>query len=196
MTLPSNIDPTKVTFSQAHGLEPLPSQLALGELSDEARSVLWVPIYTSMAECVQEGRKGMIRQDQIRDPWRSIMRDHHVYVDHMPIDDFVVRFEYVVEEAKSIILESPYNEVMDFVQFILRHDKCPYALKEHTRAALSVGRTAYTIIDDGPTVIAIAEEQEIETIETAFADIHASGIVGAREHLRKAAEDLTAGEWA
>ena len=41
----SDPDRTKLTFSQAEGIDPLPQPAALGELSQQARVSLWNIIY-------------------------------------------------------------------------------------------------------------------------------------------------------
>ena len=41
MTDNEDLDPRKLTFSQAQGYEPIPGPLALGLLSEEARIRLW-----------------------------------------------------------------------------------------------------------------------------------------------------------
>jgi hypothetical protein len=46
------------------------------------------------------------------------------------------------------------------------------------------------------TVIPMGSEAEIETLKQAFADVAAHDFHGARAHLRKASEELTAGRYA
>ena len=44
-----DVDPRKLTFSQAQGLEELPGPLALGELPQEIRNRVWDVFYRTTA---------------------------------------------------------------------------------------------------------------------------------------------------
>ncbi|MDH3236616.1 MAG: hypothetical protein OEQ29_24115 [Alphaproteobacteria bacterium] len=46
----TGVDRTKLNFSQAEGLAPLPTPLKLGEMSDELRALLWNEIYNSVSK--------------------------------------------------------------------------------------------------------------------------------------------------
>lgn len=60
------IDPTKVSFSQAQGLKPLPRPLKLGELSKEARIDFWNAFYV-----VDRSRRNQF--DGVKDSWYQIL---------------------------------------------------------------------------------------------------------------------------
>jgi hypothetical protein len=61
-------------------------------------------------------------------------------------------------------------------------------------SALRFGRAAYRVLD-GHTIVPIGSEAEFKTLKRAFADLAATEFHGARDHLRKAAEELTAGRY-
>ena len=71
-------DRTKVTFSQAEGLEALPSPLALGELSKEVRSLIWRPIYLDLKKHTYHSRSGYGPRPYLTNPWSEILYDFHV----------------------------------------------------------------------------------------------------------------------
>jgi hypothetical protein len=48
---------------------------------------------------------------------------------------------------------------------------------------------------DGHTIVPFSSGAELETLKRAFADLAATEFQGARAHLRKAAEELTAGRY-
>jgi len=48
---------------------------------------------------------------------------------------------------------------------------------------------------DNDTIVPIGSGAELETLERAFADLAVAEFHGARDHLRKAAEELTAGKY-
>jgi hypothetical protein len=77
----------------------------------------------------------------------------------------------------------------------LKHPACPDGFPEVVNAILERCRLAYRVFDE--VVIApIGSDAERATIEQAFADLAATEYHGARTHLRKAAEQLTAGKFA
>jgi hypothetical protein len=65
----------RLTFEQAEGAEPLPSQLGLKEISRELRIRLWKELYNSINS-----------SDQPK--WDEILLRKHVYRDHKPHDEF------------------------------------------------------------------------------------------------------------
>ena len=52
-------------------------------------------------------------------------------------------------------------------------------------------RAAYRVLE-GDTIVPVGSEAELATIERSFADVAAAEFHGARAHLRKASEELTA----
>jgi hypothetical protein len=96
---------------------------------------------------------------------------------------------------KRLIWEGTYNEVFDFVQFTMRHGESPYGFALDIGRILRRCRSAYTIIDDGPTIIPIGSEEEVKALAAAFAATEHEALPGARAHLRLATEALTAGRY-
>jgi hypothetical protein len=68
-------------------------------------------------------------------------------------------------------------------------------LSERINRELATAGAAYHVVD-GDTIAPIGSEVERETIMRTFVDLAASEFNGARAHLRKAAEELTAGRYA
>jgi hypothetical protein len=72
----SEIDRTKVTFSQAEGLASLPQPLALGQLSEKVRSLIWRVLY----ESIDESRVRLTHGHpyiQLGTPWVKILYDYY-----------------------------------------------------------------------------------------------------------------------
>lgn len=184
-----------LTFAQAEGLEPLPSQLAVGEISSELRALLWSWVYKSLAESVDyySGSTKVIR------PWLGVLRDRHVRVKHKPFDEFKFELDWHTDDLKSAIFNGGYSEVIDLVQWLLRHNElrsvlsCDEAVKIFWDC-----RAAYRIFghDDVPTIMPIASAEEAETVKRAFEDLQPPEWSGAKSHLQKAGEHLTAGHYA
>ncbi|WP_125933243.1 AbiJ-NTD4 domain-containing protein [Kiloniella majae] len=195
MTNIDQIDRTKVTFSQAEGLEPLPSPIALKKLGKQARSLIWGRIYNSLYEYrVVLEDEFYNEQEYIGAPWEQMLCKKHIAIDCLPADEFVTDFNAHVDMLKELIFEGEYNYVFDFLTFILRHDDCPYDLLSKIQLALKQSRSAYSIIDTGPTVIPNATEEEGWIIEEAFNVTKENDFDGAGKHLRKAAEALNRGD--
>ena len=189
------IDRSKVTFSQAEGFDPLPRPAALGELSRSARNLLWEIVYRSLQESIfpRRSRRGDIYI--LEDPWRKILYHYHLYL-IKPGDEFVAEFSVHSSEIKNLLLHGEYNRVFDFLQFVLRQGipsdinfryNIAYVLKEYT---------AYTIIDDGPSIIPIALPEQRKSIEEAFQSLALGPFEAARNHLRKSAEHINKGDFA
>src|SRR3954471_16993609 len=88
----------RLTFEQAERIEPLPTQLALKEISTELRSRLWDIVYTRMGRSTQEVRptppsRRPGRDAILIDPWRIILYKKHIERDFKPADEFDRRFE-------------------------------------------------------------------------------------------------------
>ena len=113
MTNDSPIDRTKVTFSQAEGLESLPVPLALRELSQQVRSLLWHVIHERLERCVTYAEYTGTRLVDV--PWRTILHHYHVLEKHLPTDEFSDEFSRQVDRIKSAIFNGKYNEVFDFL---------------------------------------------------------------------------------
>ena len=194
--MPRNDQPdrTQVTFSQAERLEPLPQPLALGELSQEFRSLLWREVYESLN--AYRYRDDYTGGDDLQDSWRKILYDKHVEVDHLPADEFGSWFDGNARIVKSLIMEQGWNKVFDFLQFVMRHPGCPPGFFDGVCQALKAGRAAYTVILDGPTIIPQATPEEGAAIAEAFALAGETGLDGARTHLRDAAEAMNRGDYA
>ena len=184
----------KLTFAQAEGIEPLPTQLALKRLSPQLRAMLWNIVYRSMLESRQhhDWTTG-VRGSYLRSPWEELLYRKHVFRDHRMADEFENSFEELSTELKTTFTDGSYVEVFDLLQWFLRQRPAPIRA-EFIRAALESSRAAYRLLDDDQTIVPISDQAERKNLERAFADLAAAEFQGARAHLKKAAEHLTAGE--
>ena len=192
--MPRNDQParTKLTFSQAEGLEPLPQPLALGELLQEVRSLLWAMVYEKLRESSEYPGYGS--QQVLCGPWLSILFDLHVRVAHLPADQYDANLNENVALLKRVIIKGAYNKVFDSLQFVMRHPLCPRRFAERVNWNLRAGRAAYRVIADGPTIIPTATPEEGAAITEAFRLLAEASFDGARSHLRGAADALNGGD--
>lgn len=186
----TDLDRTKVTFEQAEGLEPLPSQLKPKEMSQALRSGLWHVLHTYLSASRQRHE---YTRATIQDPWRTILFDLHVHRDHLPADEFRPEAEACLQKLKAIVLEGSYGQVFGLFQWLLRHPNCPQYVARPVEDTLKRNRAGYRLID-GRTFMPIASEEEAEVATRAFAALNSSKYAGTRMHLAAAAERLSTGD--
>ena len=181
-------DRKRLTFEQAEGAEPLPSQLKLKEISPELRARLWRIFYDLLVDA-----KTDYHYDDLDDGCVEVLRDYHVTCCFRAADEFNSSFHYWVEELKPIFMQGHYTKVLGFVQWMLRYEDNPSHLEIDVANALRESGAAYVF--EGDTIIPIGSDAERGTLARAFADVAASEFRGARAHLRNAGSELTAGNY-
>ncbi len=177
----------RLTFAQAEGVESLPSQLQTKEISQQLRSLLWNIFYNY----ISFEKEGLY----LSSLWQTILSDKHVYFDHLMIDEFSQSFHTWRDKIKNLIANGNYIQIFDFIQFVLRHRRCPSKLSNRVNSALEKAQAAYRVIEDN-TIMPISSEAELETLNKAFVDLKSIEFNGARGHLSKAGEALTSGDYA
>ena len=184
------IDPTKVSFSEAHGLKPSPRQLELGEISDEARIDFWNAFYVL-------DRKNRTRFDEIDDAWNQILTRTHARYFREPLDEFSHRFHDIEVRYKSHFLYQPYDEIFDLLTFLLRLANIPVTFKADVKFAFESNLLAYVLdATDPATIYAATTPEEGKAIVDAIQELNDHGLNGARNHLVQSATFLNQGNWA
>jgi hypothetical protein len=181
----------KITFEQAEGVEPLPSQLQLREISPQLRALLWDRLHRFLSGVT---RHNDYAPNSLDKPWSTILKDEHVYRQHRMADDFDNDAKTLIKNIRSIFEHGDYIAIFGWLEFVLKHPARPATFAENiTRALIHCG-AAYRVID-GKVICPIASDTEHATITKAFADLAATQFNGARAHLRNAASYLTAGDY-
>jgi hypothetical protein len=186
----SYADRKKLTFAQAEGAEPLPRQLALGEVSPELRSRLWHIVHESLAKHTQHHHYA---PSSLGGKWPAVLYRKHVVRDHRMADEFKNSSEDLTRSLKKVFSDGSYVEVFDLLQWLLRQPDGPIN-PINVQAALETSHAAYRLLDDYKTIVPITDDAERQTLNRAFADLAASEFQGARAHLQNAAQLLTAGK--
>lgn len=180
----------RLTFEQAEGAEPLPTQLQLKEVSQELRALLWEVVYKSIAPSPPP-----VGRPVLSHPWDKIYYQKHVFRDHKPADEFRNETKKLIDELKIIFFQKYYYlEILGFVQWLLRESACPSGLADQVEGAFRRSRAAYAVFE-GDTIIPVGSDAERDTLARAFADVASSEFHGARTHLRNAGSELTAGNY-
>ena len=190
----TEIGHANLTFSQREGLEPVPQPLKLGELSREARSLIWTIIHLAINE------RRLRPPDysgpaKIGPPWRKILFLWHVRILYRPADEFSDEIRDIEPQIKALVLSKPFNEVFDFLEFVMRHSSCPDRFPATVEATFKECRVAYQVVPNPPTIVPRATEQEGDAIKHAFAILSEAGLDAARSHLLQAAELLNSGKY-
>lgn len=188
---PNSEDRKHLSFEEAEGAVPLPSQLKLNELNQALRAFIWAILYEHIKNAFAYSSMG--GGPYLEQPWKSILRDKHVLRDHRMLDEFPDP-EDLLFEIKNTISNGSYTEVLGMAQWILRHKSCPPALQGQINGALQRSRSAYRVVEK--TIMPLASEAEAQAIKLVFANPSMREFNGARVHLGQAGEHLTQGEWA
>ena len=184
------IDPTKVSFSVAQGLEPLPHPLRLGELTEEVRIDFWNAFFNlDRQRRGLRGRPDFILLDLLEAIHSGFFREG---LDDLRSDKANIHSRY-----KNHILHRPYNEVFDLLLFIMRHTLCPATFKAEIKRAFEINQLAYVLdFSDGAVIYPASTPEEGQAIVQAIQDLHEDGLTGAVEHLRQSSEFINQRQWA
>lgn len=180
----------KTTSEQAKGVEPLPTQLQLKEISPALRAAVLDLIYREMQRDAYS--ESETSETYIGGNWRAILEYRHTTLLHRPTEEFDSRWKTVANEIKNLIMRGDYAQIFGFLQYVMRHPKCPRPFAKRVDGALRFAHAAYRVIDR-TTIVPVGSDAERKTIERAFADLASTEFRSARQHLRTAAEQLTAG---
>jgi len=182
----------KLTFEQAEGVDPLPSQLQLKEVSQQLRALLWERIHHYLDEAKESSEYGPAYLDR---PWSTILKDEHVWRRRGMVDDFKNVAKTLIAETRDIFENGDYIVIFGWLEFVLKHPACPSTVANDIERTLRHCKAAYRVVDK-KVICPIASETEHAAIVQAFADLAGTQFNGARAHLRSAASHLTIGKYA
>jgi hypothetical protein len=187
----SHDDRKQLTFEQAEGAAPLPTQLRPGEISPPLRAKLWVVFHGMISASKTRDNFGLF----LSHPWSQILRDYYVNHQNRMVDKFSSALKLRISELSDMFNQGAYSDVFGFIQFVLRHHKCPRQLPDLVEKILIEERCAYRLLDRS-TFLPIASDFEGETVMTALATANKADLPGAYEHLKAAGGFLTQGKFA
>jgi AbiJ N-terminal domain 4 len=175
-----------LSFAQAEGLAPLPSQLARTVMSKELRAKLWAYVHSVIAPAyfdVYHRNTG---------PWYEIFKDLHTDHFHYRIDK--LSLQGIVGKVGDLFEKGEYHQVYGWLEFVLKHPRCPRGFADRIQGILEQCRAPYRV-EDG-VIWSISSPEEEATIRKAISDTAQPQFGGARTHLKKAASELTQGNYA
>ena len=184
-------DPSKLTFSQAAGIEPLPRPAKLGELTNEVRNMLWSRLFHWINDSGCENYNYMA----VGEPWDSIFYDYHVSILNEPGDEFTDSLDMQLSATKGLFLNGDYNRVFDLLQFVMRHALAPNGFREFVVTTQQESMCAYSIIEGVWSIVPSAIPEQRKSVEKAFRVLADGPFGGARKHLRRSAECINTGDY-
>lgn len=137
----------------------------------------------------------MVGQYVLGGDWIDILKDWHLDVLNGFADEFTPDFDMWKTALKTIFSEAEYQEVLGFIQYVLRYPVPPTNFANEIERALVASRAAYRVID-GDTIVPLASDTEGATFQGALEELRGTTFKGPRVHLKDAASAISAGEWA
>ncbi len=182
------------TFSQSHGIEPLPEPLRLGRINQRARNLFWDVLWTRTQH--RMGRAGLTDFLVFGPPWNEIFSSLHRDYWERPADELPQAPE-MLREYKRFFLQAPFNRCFDVLQMMMQHPACPPDLVTAIQGVFDDCHLAYRIdTTSTPRILPAATEQEGDALIGALQDLEGAGLGGAATHLRQAGERIREADWA
>lgn len=185
-------DERYIRFSQRNGIRPLPSQLELGEVSEELRRL----IEYTFAEAMEDNSRTAPYSTAgpcFSSDWKRVSKDFHVKFQGQSIQSYIQDPKRLKATLLGIITHGSIGELFDLVEFFVRHPSSGWRLQTELPDVFRQARAAYRII--GNEIVAIGTEQQGEAVEAAIANATAKGLDGAKRHLISAGKELRASNW-
>src|SRR5215471_10274325 len=145
----------KLTFEQAEGAEPLPTQLKLKEVSPALRAALWAVVLRSIDDAIHGDDW---TRYYVGEPWHDILKENHIFRQHRMADEFTDEPRHVREELKTIFVSGDYVQIFGFLQFVIRHRRCPAGFAKLVEGSLKFAHAAYHVVEQ--TICPIGSEAE------------------------------------
>ena len=182
-----------MSFSERYGLKPLRDVVQINSIDDPLRNGLWSLLKLHCWDRVR-GTSGMYsgfflsenEEHQIlcRRIWYSYFKS--------PLDELSNDWTNVVKILRNYFFSCEWNEVYDFVEFVSKnfelnsyHENFQESFNDSCNLLFEREMSAYRFV--GGVITRIADEQQIDEIETALSST--LGPVGA--HLKRSLEMLS-----
>ena len=182
------IDPTKVSFSQAQGMEPLPRSLRLGELTPEARMSFWNAFYLTQNE-------SYTRYLGIDQNWNDLLASIHADYFNLGLDEFNPDFHQINTFYKKYFTDAEFNKLFDLILHIVRHANCPDEFHWRVATTFINHRLVYVYDTESRTIFPASTPEEGKAIADSVKGLNDYGLNGARHHLIESATFINQGEW-
>lgn len=180
-----------VPFSQRTGLEPIPPQLKLGEVSTELRGLIFY--YVSLE--IDRESYTPFSSAVFKEQWKRVAMDLHVLFFKQSVDTFKHSAYDTEQRIKTFIDRADIGQLFNFVEFFVQHRICSSELKRELAEAFVTARAAYRVFDN-KYIAAIGVGEQAAAFEWAIADAAAKNATAARKQLIAAGVALRNSDWA
>ncbi|MEQ1952251.1 AbiJ-NTD4 domain-containing protein [Mesorhizobium yinganensis] len=184
-----NKDRPYIPFSQRTGLEPIPPQLKLGEVSAELRRLLDYYIGLEIDRETGHGYGAYFLENGKR-----VTMDLHVRFFGQSASSYNSDPSAWRKAITETAFKAPIGRLFDFVEFFVRNPRCSETLKRELAGAFVSARAAYRIVDN--EIVAIGTAEQAAAFERAIADAETNYAGAARAHLVAAGVALRNSDWA
>lgn len=179
-----------LSFSQRNGIEPIPEQLKLEQISIEFRRLIHFALSEEIDRVSKIGYGGGGYFDG---GWLGVAKNLHVRFLGHSISSFKNEPASLLKQIERLLELAKYNQVFDFIEFLAGQGGCTSDLKRDLAQGFVEARTAYRLKDN--QVIAIGTDEQAEAFLRAIDDAEKQSTSGARMHLIDAGKKLAVGDW-
>ncbi|MDB5666753.1 AbiJ-NTD4 domain-containing protein, partial [Cypionkella sp.] len=184
------MNPNHVSFSQRTGLQPVPPQLKLGEVSTELRRLL---DYCLSKEIGRVETHGPSRR-YFSGIWEEVAKDLHVIFFKQLASSFENSSFALRGRLEKFVMGESFGQLFDLVEFFACRPGCTSVLKDELADTFVKSRAAYRIVDE--QIVAIGTEEQAAAFQAAIASAQAAGASATRQHLIASGSELRNGNWA
>ncbi|WP_162561276.1 AbiJ-NTD4 domain-containing protein [Methylobacterium terrae] len=182
-----------LTFAQAEGAAPLPTQHQRTEVPRKLRARLWDALYR---ELISNNKTVITTGYKSLSPtWTSILQDEYVIRRGGFSHVFDNGTKKTVEKLFPLFESGNYIQIYDFLQFIIRHEKSSYFFSSQIEQILVEEKAAYRLFERD-TFVPIGSDEEAAAISGALISTGSVDFLGAHAHLKGAMEALSSGRFA
>lgn len=178
-------------YTQRTGIEPVPPQLGLSEISKELRRLL--DYY--MIQEINRNLRSTYAGAWFREEFARLLQDLHVKFFGKPIATYRSEARYASKDLESAVDRLPIGTLFNLIEKVVRHPNCSDQLKHDWSQAFIEARAAYRITDEG-IIVAIGTDEQAEAYLRAIHEAKARDAGPVRAHLLAAGAALRDGDWA
>lgn len=178
-----------LNFSQRNGLQPIPEQLRLAQVSTEFRRLM----HYALAQEIDRVERNGPMSTYFDGEWKRVAQDLHVRFFGKPISSFENSPFKIKEKLERFVANSSYDVLFNLTEFFAKHGGCTGQFKADLAQAFIDARTAYRLKDG--FVIAVGTNEQAQALLKAIDDAEGAGNLGARQHLVAAGKKLADCDW-
>ena len=198
----NNNDAYKLTFSQREGKTSLPEPMQLEHVPRKFKQLIFLAIEQTIND---QSRNYNKHYKIMNNSMERILFDYRHDVQGLLASDARHEWWHGIGDAsedkrwvEELLKEAEYHDALSFVEFIMRHAKCPKKLHNDIRAAFEHVPMAYFVrnVNGLLTVIPQFSGESGEAIQQAIESIEQAEMEGATAHLSEAVKHINEQQYA